>query len=61
VVQQAIETRQPKARYVAGFPLSGRLAIHLGGPVWDLIVRQMFKIQRSQRNLWVNFEEKQEK
>lgn len=44
VVQQAIETPRPKARYLAGFPLSGRLVLHLGDSVWDLVVRQMFKI-----------------
>jgi NAD(P)-dependent dehydrogenase (short-subunit alcohol dehydrogenase family) len=43
VVQHAVETSQPQARYVAGFPFSGRLVLHLGGSVWDLVVRQMFK------------------
>ncbi len=43
-VQQAMETSRPKARYLAGFPFSGRLVLHLGDPVWDLVVRQMFKI-----------------
>lgn len=44
-IQQAIETSPPKARYLAGFPFSGRLVLHLGESVWDLVVRQMFKIQ----------------
>jgi NAD(P)-dependent dehydrogenase (short-subunit alcohol dehydrogenase family) len=44
VVQKAIEAARPKARYVAGFPWSGRLVLRLGDPVWDLVVRQMFKI-----------------
>jgi NAD(P)-dependent dehydrogenase (short-subunit alcohol dehydrogenase family) len=44
VVQRAMTTTRPKARYVAGFPFFGRLVLHLGDPVWDLIVRQMFKI-----------------
>jgi NAD(P)-dependent dehydrogenase (short-subunit alcohol dehydrogenase family) len=44
VVQQAMATPRPKARYVAGFPFSGRLVLHLGGSVWGLLVRQMFKI-----------------
>ncbi|MGE5222121.1 MAG: SDR family oxidoreductase [Omnitrophica WOR_2 bacterium] len=44
VVQQAMETSRPKARYLAGFPLTGRLVIRLGDPVWDRVVRQMFKI-----------------
>jgi NAD(P)-dependent dehydrogenase (short-subunit alcohol dehydrogenase family) len=35
---------QPDYNYVAGFPFSGRLVLHLGGSVWDLVVRQMFKI-----------------
>jgi NAD(P)-dependent dehydrogenase (short-subunit alcohol dehydrogenase family) len=43
VVQQAMETSHPKARYLAGFPLSGRLVIHLGDTVWDPVVKQMFK------------------
>ena len=43
-VQEAIEAGHPKRRYVAGFPLSGRLVLRLGDPVWDVIVRQMFKI-----------------
>jgi hypothetical protein len=44
VVQQAMEAPRPKARYVAGFPFSGRLVLFLGDSVWDLVVRQMFKI-----------------
>ncbi len=44
VVQQAITPARPKARYLAGFPLSGRLVLHLGDSVWDLVVRRMFKI-----------------
>jgi NAD(P)-dependent dehydrogenase (short-subunit alcohol dehydrogenase family) len=44
VVQHAIETSKPKARYLAGFPFSGRLVLLLGDPVWDLVVRNMFKI-----------------
>ncbi len=44
IVQQAMESSRPKARYLAGFPFSGRLVLHLGNPVWDLVVRQMFKI-----------------
>jgi NAD(P)-dependent dehydrogenase (short-subunit alcohol dehydrogenase family) len=44
VVQQAIEAPYPKARYLAGFPLSGRLVIHLGNVLWVPVVMQMFKI-----------------
>ncbi len=45
VVQEAVEASRPKARYVAGFPFSGRLMLRLGDPVWDRAVRQMFKIK----------------
>jgi NAD(P)-dependent dehydrogenase (short-subunit alcohol dehydrogenase family) len=44
VVQQAIEDPRPRARYIAGFPFSGRLVLHLGNSVWDHVVRQMFRI-----------------
>ena len=44
VVQQAIEASRPKARYVAGFPVSGRLVLLLGESVWNLVVRHLFKI-----------------
>lgn len=44
IVQQAMESSRPKVRYLAGFPFSGRLVLHLGDPVWNLVVRQMFKI-----------------
>ncbi len=44
VVQEAIETPKPKARYVAGFPFSGRLVLFLGDFAWDRVVRQLFKI-----------------
>ena len=45
VVQQVMETTRPKARYVAGFPFSGRLVLLLGGSAWDLVVRQLFNIK----------------
>ena len=44
VIQQTIEASRPKARYVAGFPFSGRLVLFLGNSVWDRVVRQLFKI-----------------
>jgi hypothetical protein len=44
IVQQAIESSRPKARYLAGFPFSGRLVLLLGDAVWDFVVRHMFKI-----------------
>jgi len=46
VVQQAIEVDRPKNRYLVAFPLSGRLVLHLGDSAWDLVVRQLFKIQK---------------
>ena len=44
VIQQAIQAPRPKARYLVAVDLPGRLVLHLGGSVWDLVVRQMFKI-----------------
>ena len=43
VIQCAMESTNPKARYLVGFPFSGRLFLHLGGPAWNFAVRQMFK------------------
>jgi NAD(P)-dependent dehydrogenase (short-subunit alcohol dehydrogenase family) len=50
-IQQVIEVSHPKARYLVGFPLSGRLVLLLGGSVWDLVVRQMFRIGSTQRKM----------
>jgi NAD(P)-dependent dehydrogenase (short-subunit alcohol dehydrogenase family) len=44
VVRRAIETPRPKARYVAGFTLSGRLVMRLGDGAWDRVARQLFRI-----------------
>lgn len=44
VVQQIIKDPRPKARFLAGFPFPGNLAIYLRDMVWDRIVRQMFKL-----------------
>jgi NADP-dependent 3-hydroxy acid dehydrogenase YdfG len=44
VIQQAIESSNPKARYLAGVAFSGKLVISLRDYVWDLVVKQMFKI-----------------
>ena len=44
VIQLAIETRRPKARYLTGIAFSARLVIGLRDFVWDRVVRQMFKI-----------------
>lgn len=43
VIQQAIEANNPKARYLAGVPFSGRLVLHLGDSVWDAVLRRAFK------------------
>ena len=43
VIQGAIEAPRPKARYLVAVDLPGRLVLHLGGSVWDLVVKQMFK------------------
>lgn len=44
VVQKAIETSHPKARYLAAFPFPGSLVIPLAGTLWEPIVRHLFKI-----------------
>ncbi len=47
IIQQAIETPKPKARYHAGISFSGELVLHLGDSVWDLALRRMFKVDSS--------------
>ena len=44
VIEQAIQANRPKARYLAAFPISGRLVIRLRDFVWDMVLKQMFKI-----------------
>ena len=44
VIQEAIESLKPKARYHAAIPFSGELILHLGDSVWDMALRRMFKI-----------------
>jgi len=44
VVQKVIETKNPKARYLAGFAFSGRVVIFLRDHLWDGVVNQMYKI-----------------
>lgn len=44
VIQEALQAPAPKARYLAGVPFSGRLVLHLGEPVWDLIISHMIKV-----------------
>jgi NAD(P)-dependent dehydrogenase (short-subunit alcohol dehydrogenase family) len=51
VVQQVIEASKPKARYLAGFPVSGKLVLLLGDPVWELVVRNMFKIHEKKESI----------
>jgi short-subunit dehydrogenase len=45
VIERAIKAFSPKACYLAGISLSGRLVVHLRDFLWGLIVRQMFKIK----------------
>jgi NAD(P)-dependent dehydrogenase (short-subunit alcohol dehydrogenase family) len=44
VVQAAMESSKPKARYLAGVAFSGRMVIYLRDFIWNPVVRQMFKI-----------------
>ena len=50
VIQEALETSRPKARYHAGIPFSGELILHLGDSVWDMALRRMFKVKPSNTN-----------
>ena len=50
IIQQAIESSKPKARYHANIPFSGELVLRLGDSVWDLALRRMFKIDPSNMN-----------
>ncbi len=49
VIQQAIETPRPKARYLAGVALSGGLVLLLRDFAWDLVLQRMFKIEPAER------------
>jgi NAD(P)-dependent dehydrogenase (short-subunit alcohol dehydrogenase family) len=44
VIQQAMKASRPKARYLAGVPFSGRLVLHFGDSVSDLVLKRMFKM-----------------
>ena len=44
VIQQAIEAAGPRRRYLVAIPFSGRLVMHLGDGVWDLVVRRLYQI-----------------
>lgn len=51
VVQQAIEAPRPKARYHANIPFAAELLMmHWGDPVWDLVLRRLFKIEPPSMN-----------
>ena len=43
VVQHALESSKPKANYLVGVDILGRLVIYLRDLVWGPVVRQMFK------------------
>lgn len=42
VVQQAIESSNPKPRYLAGVAFPGRLVLYLRDFVWDIALKRMF-------------------
>jgi NAD(P)-dependent dehydrogenase (short-subunit alcohol dehydrogenase family) len=42
VIQEAIESPNPKARYLAGVAFSGQLVLHLRDFVWDSVLKRMF-------------------
>ncbi len=44
VVVKVLTASKPKARYLAGVSLPTKLVIHLRDLVWDLAVRQLFKV-----------------
>lgn len=48
VIEQVMAASDPKARYLAGIPLSSRLVIHLRDFVWGFALKQMFKINPSE-------------
>jgi NADP-dependent 3-hydroxy acid dehydrogenase YdfG len=43
VIQHALESSKPKARYLAGTAFSMKLVMALRDSVWDLIIRHLFK------------------
>jgi hypothetical protein len=44
VIQQAIESPKPKARYLAGVAFPGGLVIGLRDFFWDSVLKRMFAI-----------------
>ena len=51
VIQQAIEAARPRRRYLVAIPFSGRLVLHLGDGVWDLVVRRLYHIAPANHRL----------
>ena len=49
MIQQAIETPKPKARYIAAVAPSGRLVLLLRDLIWDPVLQRMFKIEPAER------------
>jgi len=43
VILQAMEAPKPKARYLAGVALPGRLVLRLRDFVWEMVLRRMFE------------------
>jgi NAD(P)-dependent dehydrogenase (short-subunit alcohol dehydrogenase family) len=50
VIQEAIESPRPRARYHAAISFSGELMMHLGDSVWDTALRRIFKIHPPNTN-----------
>ncbi len=44
VVLKAITDRKPKSRYLAGMNFLGRFGLALRDPLWESIIRRMFKV-----------------
>ena len=51
VIQQAIESPNPKARYVAGIDFSGRLTLRLRDWIWDTALDKIFKVHAAERRM----------
>jgi NAD(P)-dependent dehydrogenase (short-subunit alcohol dehydrogenase family) len=45
IIQQALETPNPKPRYLAGVDFSGKLALFLRDYLWDYVLRSMFMVK----------------
>jgi NAD(P)-dependent dehydrogenase (short-subunit alcohol dehydrogenase family) len=44
VIEQALDTKHPKSRYLAGVSFSGRVVLQFRDLLWDFVARQMFRI-----------------